>query len=77
MVVKGRTKVPLAVTKERIGRKSELKLLGVTFNEDPCNWDAHFEHMLEKASSRFHIFGESVNIMVTLYYKNLRSYLKA
>ena len=55
MVVKGRTKVPLAVTKERIGRKSELKLLGVTFNEDPCNWDTHFEQMLEKASSRLYI----------------------
>ena len=54
-VVKGRTKKPLPVTIEGIGRKSELKLLGVTFNEDPCNWDTHFEQMLEKASSRLYI----------------------
>ena len=36
--MKGRTKKPLPVTIEGIGRKSELKLLGVTFNEDPCSW---------------------------------------
>ena len=38
-----------------IGRKSELKLLAVTFNEHPCNWDTHFDHMLSKASSRLNI----------------------
>ena len=38
-----------------IARKSELKLLGVTFNEDPCNWDTQFENMLSKASSRLYI----------------------
>ena len=43
------------MTIEGIGRKSELKLLGVTFNEDPCNCDTHFEHMFEKASSRLYI----------------------
>jgi len=36
-------------------RKSELKLLGVTVNEDPCNWDVQFENMLSKASSRLYI----------------------
>ena len=51
MVVKGRTKKPLPVTIEGIGRKNELKLLGVTFNEDPCNWDTHFENVLEKGTS--------------------------
>ena len=38
-----------------IARKKELKLLGVTFNEDPCNWDTRFEHMLGKANSRLYI----------------------
>ena len=38
-----------------ITRKSELKLLGVTVNEDPCNWDVQFENMLSKASSRLYI----------------------
>ena len=36
-------------------RKSELKLLGVTVNQDPCNWDAQFENMLSKATSRLYI----------------------
>ena len=38
-----------------IVRKKELKLLGVIFNEDPCNWDTQFEHMLGKANSRLYI----------------------
>ena len=36
-------------------RKSELKLLGVIVNEDPCNWDAQFEDMLSKVSSGLYI----------------------
>jgi len=36
-------------------KKNELKLLGVTVNEDPCNWDVQFENMLSKASSRLYI----------------------
>ena len=51
MVVKERTKKPLPVTIEGIRRKNELKLLGGTFNEDPCNWDTHFENVLEKGTS--------------------------
>ena len=30
-------------------------LLGVTVNEDPCNWNTQFENMLSKASSRLYI----------------------
>ena len=27
----------------------------MTFNEQPCNWDTHFDHMITKASSRLYI----------------------
>ena len=55
MVVKGKTTMPLPEPVDRITRKSKLKLLGVTVNEDPCNWDVQFENMLSKASSRLYI----------------------
>ena len=55
MFVRGRTRKPLPEAMSDIGRKSELKLLGVTFNEHPCNWNTHFDHMLSKASSRLYI----------------------
>ena len=42
-------------TVNMIERKSELKLLGVTFHENPCNWDSHFQNMKDKAISRLHI----------------------
>ena len=42
MVVKGKTTMPLPEPVDGIIRKSELKLLGVTVNEDPCNWDVQF-----------------------------------
>ena len=37
MVVKGKTTMPLPEPVDGIIRKSDLKLLGVTVNEDPCN----------------------------------------
>ena len=33
-------------TVHMIERKSELKLLEVTFYENPCNWDSHFHNMM-------------------------------
>jgi len=39
MVIKGKTGMPLPESMDGIAWKSELKLLGVTVNEDPCNWD--------------------------------------
>ena len=38
-----------------IERKGELKLLRVTLNEEPCNWDTHLTHFDHKASSRLYI----------------------
>ena len=31
------------------------RLLGVTFENDPVNWDSHIDHVLSKASSRLYI----------------------
>ena len=38
-----------------IGRKEKLKLLGVTFEQVPINWDTHIDYLLSKASSRLYI----------------------
>ena len=42
---------PLAI----VERKTKLKLLGITFEDDPVNWDSHIDHVLSKASSRLYI----------------------
>ena len=55
MVVRGKTRMPLPESIDGIAGKSELKLIGVTVNEDPCNWDTQFENILRKASSRLYI----------------------
>ncbi len=52
MIVRGKTRKTLPQQLPQINRKSELTLLGVTLNEDPNNWDTHFDMMLHKASSR-------------------------
>ena len=38
-----------------VERKTKLKLLDVTFEADPVNWDSHIDHVLSKASSRLYI----------------------
>ena len=42
---------PLAI----VERKTKLKLLGVTYEDDPVNWDSHIDHVLSKARSRLYI----------------------
>ena len=42
---------PLAI----VERKTRLKLLGVTFEPDPMNWDTHIDHLRSKASSHLYI----------------------
>ena len=54
MVVKGKTQKPIPAPLEGICRKNELKLCGIAFNENPCNWDTQFESMMEKANSRLY-----------------------
>ena len=36
-------------------RKCWLKLLGVTFQENPCCWDLHIDNLIAKASSHLYI----------------------
>ena len=73
MVVRGKTRKTPPGDIDGIARKKELKLLGVTFNEDPCNWDTQFEHMLGKANSRLYIlrvckyFGYSLSELTVLF----------
>lgn len=44
--------VPPAPIEER---KTRLKLLGLTFEVDPMNWDTHIDHVLSKARSHLYI----------------------
>ena len=52
MVVRGKTNKSLPLPTSGIERKNELKLFGVTLNENPCNWDTHIDSLLQKAGSR-------------------------
>ena len=55
LVMRGKTPQNPPGTVPIIERKSELKLLGVTFHENPCNWDTRFHNMMDKANSRLYI----------------------
>ena len=53
MKVKTRKQIPEKIPETE--RKSELKLLGVTFSSNPCNWDTHIDSLLHRAASRLYI----------------------
>ena len=55
MLMKGESEKDQPDPLQYIKRKSNLKLLGVTFEDNPTNWDTHFDYMLSKASSRLYI----------------------
>ena len=55
MVVRGRTSKPIPSQIPPIVRVPQLNLLGLTFQEDPCNWDLQIDSLLAKASSRLYI----------------------
>ena len=75
MVVKGKTRMPLPESIDGIARKSELKLLGVTVNEDPCNWTLNSKICLAKRVLDCTSL-EFVNTTAT-HYKSLRCCLTA
>ena len=55
MLLRGRgTRIPLEHL-DIIDQNGKLNLLGVTFEENPMNWDTQFEYLLSKASSRLYI----------------------
>ena len=55
MVVHGVTPATLPDLILSVERKTWLRILGVTLQDNPCNWDLHFEEMLRKASGRMYI----------------------
>ena len=73
MLMKGKTEKDQRDPLQYIKRKSNLKLLGVTFEDNPTNWDTHFDYMLSKASSRLYIlrvckhYGFSVDYLDLLF----------
>ena len=54
-VMKGKTRKQIPEKIPEIERKSELKLLGVTFSSNPCNWDTHIDSLLHRDASRLYI----------------------
>ena len=46
---------------------SYLKLLGVTFQDSPTNWDKHFDDLMERALKRMHWPLECVKEMFIAY----------
>ena len=55
MLVSGGTLKPLPPATVGIERKKWLKLLGITFQDDPRCWDLHVDNLLSKAGSRMYI----------------------
>ena len=55
-----------------IERKEWLKLLGITFNEDPCNWDLHIYSLLSRAASRLHILRVCEYCSISMATLNIR-----
>ena len=55
MVICGKIWRPLPEPLPMITRKSWLKILGVTFQENPIMWDLQFDELMSKACSRLYI----------------------
>ena len=55
LVIRGRTTLPPPEPIVTIKRVSYLKLLSLTFQDSPTNWDKHFDDLMERALKRMHI----------------------
>ena len=55
LFIRGRTTLPPAQRIVTIERVLYLKLLGVTFQDSPTNWDKPFDDLMERAVKRMHI----------------------
>ena len=71
MLIKGKTEKDQPDPVQYIKGKSNLKLLGVFFEDNPTNWDTHFDHMLSKASSRLYILRVCKHYGFSVDYLNL------
>ena len=69
MLVRGGTSKPLPPAIVGTECKKWLKLLGITFQDDPRCWDLHVDNLLSKAGSRIYI------LRVCSYYGYSRDYL--
>ena len=73
LLLRGKTTRTPPESLETIGRKEKLKLLGVTFEQVPVNWDTHTDYLLSKASSRLYImrickyYGYSIENLALLF----------
>ena len=77
--MRGMTQITPPGAVHMIERKSELELLGVTFHENPCNWDSHCHNMIDKANSRLRIlrickyYGYTLEELKILFYSLIMS----
>ena len=55
MTIHGKTKKEMPPLLRDIERRDWLKLLGMTFQGNPCDWDMHIDNLLKKASCRLYI----------------------
>ena len=76
LVMRGKTpKNPPRTVPTR--RKSELKLLGVKFHENPCNWDTHFHNMMDNIRSIQDSISSEFVSTTGILWKSSRSYFIA
>ena len=55
MVIHGKVSQSLPNPLPLLTRKTWFKILGIPFQDKPCNWDMQFEDLISKASSRMYI----------------------
>ena len=55
LVIRGRATFPPPEPIVTVKRVSCLKLLRVTFQDSPTNWDKHFDDLMERALKPMHI----------------------
>jgi len=55
MLLRSRIIKPVPPPVPGIERKECLKLLGITFHEDPCSWDPHTDSLLSRAAGHLYI----------------------
>ena len=55
MLLNSRTTKSAPPPVPEIEQKEWLKLLGITFHEDSCNWDLHIDSLLSRAATHLYI----------------------
>ena len=55
MVIQGHGNGSIPIPIPSIERKTWLEILATILQENPCNWDMHFDKLISKASGRMYI----------------------